>query len=590
MGLLMKKLFLIFIFLFSFLITHSKINQDIKRIISQNPNIENLKVWIFFTDKGPDSDISNFLPQQLISEKSIKRRLKMDSYNIITYSDLPVYDVYVKTVSENCLKIRKKSRWLNAVSAEISVKSLDIISSLDYVEEICLVHSYKKNIPKVENVYFSKTSQVSNSDSINYGGSFNQLDQINVPILHKMGLSGKGVVIAVLDDGFNLYKTHETFDSLNVISTYDFIHNDTSVDDTSSVFVNGRPQGYHGTTVLSVLGGNTQGVLIGPAYNASFLLARTEIDSLESEMEEDNWIAALEWAESNGADILSSSIGYGHYFSDPPEDSWYTWKEMDGQTAKTSFATIAAEQKGLLVVNSAGNEGNEDLVDGQNSLFAPADGEFVITVGAVDASGNRTYFSSVGPTADGRTKPDVAARGQSVKFASYTNNTGYMSGDGTSYATPLVSGAIALLLEAFPNTTPQKIREAIKNTASQADSTDNLLGWGIIDIKAAYDYLNVPSAISDKRPSSRKNAGHSLNTPNPFSSYTTFRLPNMSNIKLTLYDVLGRVVLRINENEPLIIQSNQLRARGTYFYKIDGTDIVAGKKVHKTGKMLYLSN
>ncbi len=568
----MIKFSVLFLILFSHLLFGGEINRDIKSFINNHPNVEKLNVWIFFTDKGPQADIKQFSPQQLISERAIKRRLKTGNLDIINYSDLPLNNDYVKRISEYGSNIRKKSRWLNAISAEIPLEKLDLISSLEYIKEVRLLRSFKKYKPKLESGILSEISKVATIDTSNYGFSFNQLNQINVPLLHDLGLSGAGVVIAVLDDGFNLFDTHETFESLDVIGTYDFTRDTTYVSN-----------GGHGTNVLSAIAANSPGVLISPAYEASFLLGLTEITNFPDAMiEEDHWVAGLEWAESSGADIVSSSVGYGHYTSDP---SWYTWEDMDGQTATTTLATITAETNGLIVVNSAGNEGYNDE---HNTLLAPADGEFVITVGGVNSSGNRVSFSSVGPTADGRTKPDIAALGLSVWVASSNNDNGYVQASGTSFAAPLVAGSIALLLEAFPNAAPQNIREALKSTASQSSSPDNLLGWGVIDAKAAYDYLEMNTSINIERPLSNKQK--SLNTPNPFSSYTTFRLPNSSRVKITLYDILGRVVLTLNENQPLLIQGNQLRARGTYFYKIEGVDIISGKKINEFGKMLYLSN
>ena len=396
-----------------------------------------------------------------------------------------------------------------------------------------------------------------------------------------MDLSGEGVIVALLDNGFKLYDSHEAFDSLNVISTYDFVRDVPDVDD---------PLGGHGTNVLSVLASYSPGQLIGPAYGASFLLAQTEDNSDESPIEEDNWVAGLEWAELNGADIVTSSLGYGYYYSDPPSDSWYSWQELDGQTAITTQATIMAENYGLIVVNSAGNEGYSSI---HHTLNAPADGEYVITVGGVTSSGNRVNSSSVGPTADGRIKPDVVAMGSNVRLASASNAQGYFNGSGTSFATPLVAGSIALILEAFPEATPQQIRSALRYTASQAGAPDNLKGWGIVNIKAVYDCFEEIDTLClggfEAAKSLPEYGNLAISAPNPFSQFTTIQLPENSRVEIKIFDTLGRNVSFISKNEAPIIQKRHLGASGIYFYTVKGVD-GEGKRINKKGKLIFINN
>ena len=299
---------------------------------------------------------------------------------------------------------------------------------------------------------------------------------MRVPELHERGLSGEGVLVALFDTGFpNL--EHEAFSAMKIVSQWDFIR---GVDD-----VRGGGDG-HGTATLSAAGGFQPGELIGPAYGASFMLAVTEDIRSETPVEEDNWAAAAEWVESWGADVISSSLGYARF--DLPHAS-YTDRDMDGMTAVTTRAATMAAARGVVVVNSAGNGG---LHPTRNTLVAPADGRDVLSTGAVDRAGVRAGFSSVGPTADGRMKPDVAAMGVAVKIATVLTTNSYGAANGTSLSCPLVAGVVALLLQAHPAYSVDDVLRALRATSSQNAAPDNLLGWGILDAVAAVD-LNLGS-------------------------------------------------------------------------------------------------
>jgi subtilisin family serine protease len=252
------------------------------------------------------------------------------------------------------------------------------------------------------------------------------------------------------------------------------------------------------------------------------MLGKTEIGNEEIQIEEDHWVAGVEWAERNGADIVSSSLGY---------IDWYTWEDMDGETAVTTRHADMAVQRGVLVVNSAGNEGRYQA---PNTLIAPADGKFVLAIGAVDLNNSRVAFSSYGPTFDGRIKPDLAALGTGVRIASPSSATAFSSASGTSFSCPLVAGVAALLLSADPGLDPFQLTRALRSTASQAGSPDNLLGWGIVNAGAALDYITGAEPADD--------FGLQQNYPNPFNDFTVigYRLPTPSDVRLELYDIRGR--------------------------------------------------
>jgi hypothetical protein len=272
---------------------------------------------------------------------------------------------------------------------------------------------------------------------------------------------------------------------MNIIAKYDFVNHDPGVGDSTDM-----GEGSHGTQTLSAIGGFKQGKLIGPAFNSNFILAKTENTDSETPIEEDNWIAALEWADSIGVDVTSTSLGYLGY--DAPFVG-YTWQNMDGNTARITIAGDLAVKKGIVVVNSAGNEGFNST---HNTLGAPADGDSIIAVGSVGSSGTRSGFSSVGNTVDGRIKPDIMAMGSGVTLASPYSNTTYTTGSGTSFSCPLAAGVAALILSYNPSLTPIQVRDAMRNTASRSQNPDREYGWGIINALNAINFATPVELLS----------------------------------------------------------------------------------------------
>ena len=432
-------------------------------------------VWIIFKDKGAKSDFFLSKPETVVSKKSLERRLKVfSSKSILENTDLPVSSNYIEQVQALGLKLKQKSKWFNGVSGYASVSVLNVIAALPFVKQIDLVACLPKKYEKTEsdfNIDVSKSIQnkIQSPNLFDYGNSATQVQQINVHEVHNLGYTGQGVTVCVMDAGFNRL-SHEVFSTMNIIAAYDFVNNDPGVGDSTDL-----GKGSHGTQTLSAIGGFKEGKLIGPAFGANFILAKTENTDSETPIEEDNWIAALEWADSIGVDVTSTSLGYLDY--DAPF-SGYTWENMDGNTARITIAADLAVKKGIVVVNSAGNEGYNSL---HNTLMAPADGDSVIAVGAVNSSGVRASFSSVGNTIDGRIKPDIMAMGSSVTLASPINDTRYSTASGTSFSCPLAAGVAALILSANPNLTPMQVRDALRNSASTNQTPDREYGWGIIN-------------------------------------------------------------------------------------------------------------
>jgi len=445
---------------------------------------EQVIVLIHFTDKGNAERYGMFDPRSFVSEKSLKRRsIVRSASHLIDEGDFPLEQSYVHAITAMVTSVRHELKWFNALSVVATKPQIDAILRLPFVREIELVGRWKKRIDDEIPVADKETPTLpipAATPSLDYGASFTQNNQIKVTTVHSLGIYGQGVVVGVFDNGFRLL-SHEAFASMNIIAQHDFVDHKESVipNNTSSAF------GSHGVNTLSTIGGYKPGQLIGPAFEADFILARTENDSSETPIEEDNWVAAIQWADSIGVDVTSTSLGYLSY--DSPYTGW-TWLDMDGNTTLITKAADHAVALGISVVNSAGNDASRGE---PNTLIAPADGDSVISVGAVTSAGVRTSFSSYGPTTDGRTKPDVMAMGSGVRVASSTNPTGYGSASGTSFSCPLSAGVAALIRCANPSLTRIQVREAMRQTASQAGTPDNLMGWGILNADSAIKYFGA---------------------------------------------------------------------------------------------------
>ncbi len=443
-----------------------------------------LLVWVFFNDKGENTSSYFINPESVVSEKSLKRRAKVfEEGNLISNMDLPVNSEYIEKVVSLGFEVKQKSKWFNGVSGYVTKSEIGLISQLSTVKILDVVHKFKKDYSVEEDASNQSQNKSGNQpvgvNSYNYGQSFTQLNQINVPAVHDMGYTGQGITICSMDAGFDNL-AHEVFSSINIIAMWDFVDNDPDVSGHS-----------HGTWTLSVIGGFKEGQLIGPAFGSDFILARTEDDpGSETPIEEDNWIAALEWADSIGVDVTTTSLSYLEF--DPPFTS-YTWEDMDGNTARITIAADLAVGLGIVVVNSAGNDRSNPT---HNTLGAPADGDSVITVGSVRSNGQRSSFSSVGPTVDGRIKPDLMAMGSGVYVAGSSSPTSYGYVDGTSLSCPILAGAAALVLSVDPTLTPMEVLDLLRQTASRSSNPDNLMGWGIINTLDAIELISVPVELT----------------------------------------------------------------------------------------------
>ncbi len=402
------------------------------------------KYFIYFTDKGNEN--SNSLNKNSaafteavknLSQKSIERRIKNMGEDFIKYDDLPIYQNYLDELEKLNIQIIRKLNWFNSVSVFLTPEQFETVKTFPFV----------KSIEPVQKLYFQNDSEIISEPqpyktldtTYNYGSSFTQMNLSDVPFVHSKNINGQNVVIGILDTGFD-WKLHNSLKNRNVIAEYDFIFNDSI---TSNQTGDSPTQDRHGTYVFSILAGFVDSVLIGPAFNSSFILAKTEDVRSETHIEEDNYAAALIWMESLGVDITTSSLGYNIFDSGYS----YAYPDMDGRTTIVTKAAEFAFQRGVSTFTSAGNEGSNKW----RYIIAPADGFNIISVGAVNDLGNAASFSSQGPTYDGRIKPEVVAYGVSNYGATAGTNNGYNFSSGTSAAAPIASGIAALLLSVHPH-------------------------------------------------------------------------------------------------------------------------------------------
>jgi subtilisin family serine protease len=433
------------------------------------------KFRVSFTDKN-NSPYSLSNPQAFLSQRALARRAAQGI--ALDLRDLPVSPSYVQGVAATGAVVINRSKWFNSVVADIQTTTqYNAILALSYVDTLVFLapagtksQGADKFLAEMQPIAASSGPRAKAAGVINYGLAENQALMINIDQLHDLGYTGDGMIIAVIDAGFTGVNSATVFDSLwsngRILGTKDFAEPNGDIFTAHS----------HGTMVLSIMGGNLPGVMVGTAPKASYYLLRSEIGASEYLVEEDNWVAAAEFADSAGADVINSSLGYTEFYE--PSQS-HTYEDMDGNSTRVTQGADLAASRGILVVNSAGNSGASSW----KYIGAPADGDSVFAIGAVDAWGLYAGFSSQGPAYDGRVKPDVSAQGQGTAYGDPWGNIN--TGNGTSFSSPVMAGAAACLWQAHPGLTNVQLMDAIRRSASQYSNPDSLLGYGIPDFAAA---------------------------------------------------------------------------------------------------------
>ncbi len=446
------------------------------------------RYWVSFVDRGSweafSSEQVDSLARGYVSEAAIVRR-KVEGIvedSLLTLADLPPAPEYIKAVEDCDVTMRQHSHWFNRISVETDVASIDKIAELPFVRDISPVACGKTTgfSYEVAGQWDGYPPPGAGTDLPGlYGPSYLQNLMVNAVEAHRLGYTGQGVLLVVLDSGFEL--SHEAFTSLDVFAEYDFIEDDDYTGYEPDEDVGGQPG--HGTACMSVIAGYAPGNLIGIAHGVTLILGKTEDVRCEAEQEEDDFIAALEWAERLGARVLSSSLSY---------KDWYSFADFDGHTPFISQAVNHARKLGVMPATSLGNEGPQP-----RTLGAPCDAPGALGIGAVDSTGKIARFSSRGPTSDDRIKPDLCAMGVRTANVQPRTEHAYARWNGTSLSCPVIGGVLALVRGAHPDWNTDRVEEALKMTASQADHPDNIYGWGIPDVMAAIRYPEVDVYVID---------------------------------------------------------------------------------------------
>jgi serine protease AprX len=431
--------------------------------------------WVGFSDKnGTQYSLSS--PVDYLSERAIQRRIKQNI--AIDSLDLPLNKNYIDEVIKIGATFIHASKWLNGITVKAETDSFTIkVSKLPFVKEFQLTKGLAKKsaIQKFAELEGSENFPIDNSI---YGPSVYQTSILNGQFLHNQNYRGQGMQIAVLDGGFFSADRYPAMDSLwannQILGIKDF------VDPTAEFY----KTHYHGMSVLSCMGSNVPGKLIGTATKASYWLIRSEDTGSEFLIEEDNWVAAAEFADSAGVDIINSSLGY--YNFDNSEMN-HPFEEMDGKTTRVTRGANIAASKGILVFSSAGNEGNNIGENAWKHIVAPSDGEKVIGVGAVNKDSIPSGFTSLGPAFGGKTKPNVTALGWSTFLQRSDGTFGYLSG--TSFSSPVMAGMAACLWQSQPNATAEQVKTAIEMSGHLYENPNDKMGFGIPDMYRAWQLL-----------------------------------------------------------------------------------------------------
>jgi len=539
---------------------------------------QSAKIYLVVFKDKKNSPYSVSQPEKFLSAKSIERRKKQNI--LLNVSDLPVNPAYIDGVRLLGVKVLSQTKWMNAISVSISDEQLlSEIKKLSFVKEVKLTADPAS--PKIHSTKFDQAnttkaastgspSEKAMTTSLNYGPSFFQANQIGMDCMHDKGYLGQGMTIAVLDAGFYKADSLPAFDSLwinnQILGCRDFVTGDTLVFEDYP----------HGMNVLSCMGGNLPGQLVGTAPESKFWLLRTEDAYTETIQEEINWLVGAEFADSVGVDVINSSLGYNK-FDGGIGDHFYS--DMDGNTTIISNAADWAVGKGIFVTTSAGNAGGPPWF----KITAPADADSVLTVGAVDSAGNIAGFSSRGPTFDGRIKPNTCARGVQAVIAA--NWGGITTAGGTSFSSPITAGAVACLWQANPSATILELIYSIQLSATQASTPDSIQGFGIPNFCKADSILGFVLGINDLASSQNVLSVY----PNPFTSefVIDFYAEKKEIIHVELYDVTGRKVstqeqpVFANTNNKFVISDVSSFSNGIYTLRLITSDKIYYSKIIK---------
>lgn len=538
-----------FIFYFSLFTFH----------FSRPSHAQSAKYLVLLKDKtGTPFTIDK--PEAFLSKRALERRQRQGIK--VTTQDLPVNPTYVNQIKQTGAKVWYSSRWLNATLVEATSGQLTALRALPAVKGIEFNRALANARLSAENQAKEGMGKLG-TEALNYGASQNQIEMLGVNKMHDQGFTGKGMLVAVLDGGFNNSNTNPAlkpiFDEKRVLATYDFVKNEASVYEDH----------FHGNNVFSIMAGFKEGSLIGPGYGASYVLLRTEDDDTETRLEEANWLFGAEYADSLGVDVINTSLGYST-FDNTADD--YTYADMNGKTTLITRAADWAAGVGMVVVVSAGNEGSSPW----KYISAPANANSVLAIGAVNSAKTLASFSSLGPSADGRVKPDVCARGVSTTLS---NQSGIITaGNGTSYSAPLIAGLVAGFWESQRHLTAMQVIDCIRRAGDRFTAPTPQYGYGIPTFDAAtkiaqekYPLLGVSDWIKPASPFVFPNPVGEKAEVNVFwDAFFTNK-----NVNLTLLNATGQLLYQqsVTTNEPSTrLTLPQTLPNGIYFLKMNDNE------------------
>lgn len=519
--------------------------------------------WVAFTDKN-NSEFSLSKPEEYLSPRAIQRRVKQEIK--IDSLDLPVNRQYIEQVVDLGATLVHISKWLNGITVQASAEDFaEKVLQLSFVKEV--QRTKTANTKSAVNKFREPAN--GNPEPVNaayYGPSVFQTAIMNGQYLHNRDFKGQGMQIAVLDGGFfnaDVYPAlKDLWDDNRMLGTRDF------VDPAAEFFATH----YHGMSVLSCMGGFIEGELVGTAPEASYWLIRSEDTDSEFLIEEDNWVAAAEFADSAGVDIINSSLGY-YEFDDPTMNHHYS--DMDGNTTRVTRGANIAASRGMLVFASAGNEGNSPW----KYLIAPSDGDSVFAVGAVNKDTIPAKFTSYGPAFDGDVKPNGSAVGWNTYLQKSTGTLGFSNG--TSFSSPVLAGMAACLWQSVPQAKAFEVKQAIEQSSHLYQHPDSLLGYGVPDFKKAYEILDA--MVKQRETPGRK----WLVYPNPANKYVNLQKIGGNEtepVEIDVYSVSGALLKKwIKSNSsPIILNEIGTLPAGILILKIqsgDETEVIKLDKI-----------
>lgn len=515
--------------------------------------------WIYFNAK-PNFQPFYDSPLQMLSQRALDRRTNQNI--VLDFKDIPIESSYITQVKATAgITVKSKSKWLNAIHVRGSQASINTLAMLSFVNKIDFADKSLNQAGKTAKTIKTNSANKTKKIKVNYayGSSSNQILMLNGQSLHQANHTGSGKIIAIMDGGFPGVNTAQPFERLRnnnqILGGYDYVSRNIN-------FYTGDS---HGTSVLSTMGGYKENSLVGTAPDASYYLFITEDNTSENPLEESLWVEAAEKADSLGVDIINTSLGYFD-FDNPAYN--HTYNDMNGTTAFMSRGAEIAFSRGMIVVASAGNSGGSYT---DPHIAVPADAVSVLAVGAVNSAKNRASFSSIGPSFDGRTKPEVMAQGKDAVVSDALGNI--VLADGTSFSGPIMAGMVASLWQAFPQKSNKQIRDMILKYSDNFLSPNNQYGYGIPNFGLALtNELSLASFSKDQF----------IMYPNPASDFISISLPvQFQEGTLFIYSLMGQKVSEHKITPQSAIISLKSLEKGIYFYKMESDGFSKSGKIIK---------